>query len=73
MSANPTQTIRLQQRTNCLGVFDNFVGLAVKGLTTNFNNYHVENDNYHIEVSSLSQSAKQLKCLSIIEALIEWK
>ena len=27
-----TQTIRQQQRTNCLSVFDQFVGLALKGL-----------------------------------------
>ena len=30
-----TQTIRLQQPTNCLNVFDHFVGLALKGF--NFN------------------------------------
>ena len=28
-----TQTIRLQQQTICLRVFDHFVGLALKGLT----------------------------------------
>ena len=28
-----TQTIRRQKPTNCLIVFDNFVGLAYKGLT----------------------------------------
>ena len=28
-----TQTIRLQFATNCLGVFDHFVKLALKGLT----------------------------------------
>ena len=28
-----TQTIRRQEPTNCLSVFDNFVGLALKGLT----------------------------------------
>ena len=27
-----TQTINLQQPTNCLSVFDHFVGLALKGL-----------------------------------------
>ena len=27
-----TQTIRRQQPTNCLSVFDHFVGLALKGL-----------------------------------------
>ena len=27
-----TQTIRRQKPTNCLSVFDNFVGLALKGL-----------------------------------------
>ena len=27
-----TQTIRQQHRTNCLSVFDHFVGLALKGL-----------------------------------------
>ena len=27
-----TQTIRWQQPTNCLNVFDDFVGLTVKGL-----------------------------------------
>ena len=27
-----TQTIRWQQPTNCLSVFDHFVGLALKGL-----------------------------------------
>ena len=31
-----TQTIRLQQRTNCLSVFGHFVGLAVKGLRAIF-------------------------------------
>ena len=29
-----TQTIHRQQLTNCLNVFDQFVGLALKGLTT---------------------------------------
>ena len=28
-----TQTIRRQQPTNCLGVFDHSVGLALKGLS----------------------------------------
>ena len=28
-----TQIIRRQQATNCLSVFDHFVGLALKGLT----------------------------------------
>ena len=28
-----TQTIRRQQPTNCLSVFDQFVGLAFKGLS----------------------------------------
>ena len=28
-----TQTVRRQQSTNCLSVFDHFVGLALKGLT----------------------------------------
>ena len=38
LSANPaklqkhTQTIRRQKPTNCLSVFDHFVGLALKGL-----------------------------------------
>ena len=27
-----TQTVRRQQRTNCLSLFDNFVKLALKGL-----------------------------------------
>ena len=27
-----TQTIRRQESTNCLSVFDHFVGLAIKGL-----------------------------------------
>ena len=27
-----TQTIRRQQPTNCLGIFDHFVGLALKGI-----------------------------------------
>ena len=27
-----TQTIRRQQLTNCLSVFDHFVGLAIEGL-----------------------------------------
>ena len=31
-----TQTIRRQQPTNCLSVFDHFVGLAPKRLTTAF-------------------------------------
>ena len=30
-----TQTIRRQQPTNCLSVFDHFVGLALKGLILN--------------------------------------
>ena len=28
-----TETIRRQQPTNCLSVFDHFLGLALKGLT----------------------------------------
>ena len=38
LSPNPckifkhTQTIRRQQRTNCLSLFDHFVGFALKGL-----------------------------------------
>ena len=31
-----TQTIRRLSPTNCLSVFDNFVGLAIKGLTKPF-------------------------------------
>ena len=31
-----TQTIRRQQRTSCLSVFDHFVGLVFKGLLENF-------------------------------------
>ena len=31
-----TQTIRRQKSTNCLSVFDHFVGLVVKGLTILF-------------------------------------
>ena len=31
-----TQTIRRQQRTSCLSVFDYFVGLVFKGLLENF-------------------------------------
>ena len=30
-----TQTIRWQQPTNCLSVFDHFLGLALKGLGRN--------------------------------------
>ena len=30
-----TQTIRRQLQTNCLSVFDHFVGLALKGLREN--------------------------------------
>ena len=38
LSANPTkwsntQTIRRQKPTNCLSVFDDFVGLVLKGLS----------------------------------------
>ena len=31
-----TQTIHQQQPTNCLGVFDHFVGLTLKGLRASF-------------------------------------
>ena len=31
--ATHTQTIRPQQRMDCLSVFDHFVGLALKGLS----------------------------------------
>ena len=31
--AKHIQTIRRQQRTNCLSVFDHFVGLTLKGLS----------------------------------------
>ena len=43
-----TQTIRRQQPTNCLSVFDHFVGLAVKGLTC-MKDFHIFPDarNYH--------------------------
>ena len=38
LSANPTwpdtQSIRLQEPTNCLSMFDHFVELALKGLST---------------------------------------
>ena len=30
-----TQTIRREKPTNCLSVFNHFVGLALKGLTVN--------------------------------------
>ena len=30
-----TQRIRRQQSTDCLSVFDHFMGLALKGLTNN--------------------------------------
>ena len=32
------QTIRRQQPTNCLSVFDHFVGLALKGLNPSYAN-----------------------------------
>ena len=32
-----TQTNRRQELTNCLGVFDHFVGLALKGLKSDSN------------------------------------
>ena len=36
-----TETIRCQQPTNCLSIFDHFVGLALKGLSlTLVNNIH---------------------------------
>ena len=37
-----SQTIRRQNPTNCLSVFDYFVGLALKGLNTkkDFNYFH---------------------------------
>ena len=31
-----TQTIRREQATNCLSVFDHFVGVAVKGLSNRY-------------------------------------
>ena len=31
-----TQTVRRQQPTNCLNVFNHFVGLALKGLSSIF-------------------------------------
>ena len=34
-----TQTIRRQHSTNCLRVFDHFVGLALKRLTENAGNF----------------------------------
>ena len=30
-----TQTIRRQQRTNCVSVFDHFMGLVLRGLNVN--------------------------------------
>ena len=36
-----TQTIRRQKPTNCLSVFDHFLGLTLKGLMANFNFYAV--------------------------------
>ena len=33
-----TQTIRRQDATNCLNVFDNFVGLALQELTSSLAN-----------------------------------
>ena len=32
---NHIQTIRRQKPRNCLSMFDHFIGLALKGLTTN--------------------------------------
>ena len=41
--AKPTQIIRRVLATNCLSVFDHFVGLALKELTLNktYNNFFV--------------------------------
>ena len=39
-----TQTTRQQQPTNCLGVFDHFVGLALKVLNYNLNPFHNNDD-----------------------------
>ena len=33
-----SQTIRRQDATNCLNVFENFVGLALQGLTSSLAN-----------------------------------
>ena len=50
-----TQTIRRQQPTNCLSVFDHFVGLAFKGLKDKqkFQNNFVETKN-HSNIRELS-------------------
>ena len=37
-----TQTIRRQQSTSCLSVFDHFVGLALKGLRLTTSLYNVD-------------------------------
>ena len=39
------QTIRRQKLTNCLSVFDLFLGLAPKGLKNQSNIYEVINEN----------------------------
>ena len=36
-----TQTIRPQKPTNCLSVFDYFVGLALKGLSMTYQSKHM--------------------------------
>ena len=45
-----TQAIRRQQPTNCLSVFDHFLGLALKGLTVLLNSQ----ENTYAKVSFLT-------------------
>ena len=52
-----TQTIRLQKLTNCLNVFDNFVGLAPKGFQKPSGNNQQRSypEQYNIQPRDLTQ------------------
>ena len=49
-----TQTIHRQQPTNCLSIFDHFVGLVLKGLSAICDSF-IEIDDKERENLSLSQ------------------
>ena len=55
-----TQTIRRQQPTNCLSVYDHFVGLEFKGLTIFSETAHLSSIHFLVLVTLLLTLSRYL-------------
>ena len=62
-----TQTIRLQQSTNCLSVFDRFVGFALKGFKPMLQSYRDQSNDLHCKFSNLFLDDRNVNLIRVNE------